>query len=565
MLGDFDDQRMMFDQVTWSSMDAPQALPASFSAAPPAAGSSGFSFSALASEAVNGLRIDRLEFYAPEVPASGNGIFERIEFRDVAVEFADQPGTLVPFDFASATGFGLKIGRNGSCNGESNYPLGLSVSFGSNFGGRCPVVADFSLTLKSTTGNIDPGNNVVAVKVYPQVALRHFGARKQIKSLRATVWLLCSNDWNGPGMPGMPGMQRGTGNVASVFADTNQLVERKRTGNRATGSPLNWAETFDYHQPDLRTEKEFVGVYPIDRSNQLDANHKGSRKLLYRWPDPDTKTSVPTSSPPPGEVTLEKFMRQGAYDNIHLHSDMGVDGSGPADKRMVHAPGCAEACLHLHWRWGLLATFPGLGGGDAFEGWSVEPPSWMGRRLLFDNRGYRPRELAGGAMIPPNQKLTVALTGPDTVRASATTRGPVARQGASLPPVRKAIWYTVDAFEPEPLQWQVLLEMGASWAYAYNKSSFMNRLLALNTATNRPDLFPELEPLIRDYLKNGLERSVLPAWANAVWSAPISQWIEGAYTLSRWIPGARPPVCQIPEGGHAKAPDGSTQVKMEDL
>ena len=118
----FEKQKTLFAQANWSISEPLISLPVTFAAASPSPGQTGFAFSAEASPAANGLRIDGLRLFAPEVPAGGENILERIEFRDVAVEFADRPGVLVPFDFNQAISFGLKIKRTGQIDPGSSYP-----------------------------------------------------------------------------------------------------------------------------------------------------------------------------------------------------------------------------------------------------------------------------------------------------------------------------------------------------------------------------------------------------------------------------------------------------------
>jgi hypothetical protein len=180
---------------------------------------------------------------------------------------------------------------------------------------------------------------------------------------------------------------------------------------------------------------------------------------------------------PPGSGTtlsVVKWPGRGAYDNLHVHGWMGPDPVAPAGP-MVHAPGCAEACLHLHWRWGpqnsaaFLAAFlaPDNNRPEDFRGWGS----------LFDFNGRPlsdpdpvPNEFSGSPLIPPNQDLVVAVANPATSRADPL--GPVIQQpGVALDPVVKAVWYTVDVTAPAAEARQVILEQGVAFAYRYNWDS----------------------------------------------------------------------------------------------
>jgi hypothetical protein len=287
-----------------------------------------------------------------------------------------------------------------------------------------------------------------------------------------------------PDMPGMPGMPMAADprTVANLFADTNHLGKGdRRIETFPTASATKeafvgnrWGMVFDYFKPDLQVDTEFVGAYGP-------ADPKATQARQGVWTSPDGDPARP--------FTIAKRPRQGAYDNLHMHWNMGPDPVNPS-AIMVHAPGCGEACVHIHWRWGTLA---GTGllrnlalAGDAALGTLTSLPLPVAQaiqRYVIPNppemfRGWseggvwsdsEPFEEVGAPLIPPNQHLEVAVTHPDTQRATPFGRVvPPNSAPKPLDPRRKAVWYTVSIANAAEGQRQVIFEQGGDFAHTYN-------------------------------------------------------------------------------------------------
>jgi hypothetical protein len=215
-----------------------------------------------------------------------------------------------------------------------------------------------------------------------------------------------------------------------------------------------WSFTFDYHKPDLRSETEFIGVHGI-RSLKQDLARGSERSVDVTWPAGF-------------HWKVKKLPRQGMYDNVHVHGSMGDDPiaanttyAGP----MVHAPGCAEACIHLHWRWGTLSKIPIPGSNfdkSAVEGWAAVNANETDKTL------YYIKDRIGLPLVPPNQDIAIAITHPDCDRIDPWSA--VVTTSRALDPKRKVLWYTTDVSDPKASDWQIMLPMALSFAFAYHPS-----------------------------------------------------------------------------------------------
>jgi hypothetical protein len=452
---------------------------------------------------------------------------ERVEFRDVVVVLDD--GSIVPFDYAAAFANTaaapvLELVRDGTAgSGDSTYLRGVKLSLHSDLGGRCPVTLELSLVLKAEHLGIDPGHQVFAVKIYPQIGLTwSLGGPRKVRRFRACVRMVLDNTGPRP-VQGTPPPPPET--IASFFTDTNALGNGSRRlevreDQTMTAVPLVapvWTNIFDYHRPRLRQDTEVWAVY----GPRAPGGRRNPRGAVTHWP--------PGTSYLFGAV---KTLDQGAYDNIHLHRTMGADVGDPAGGPLVHAPGCAESCFHLHWRWGALAAGPLNDHFLDFYGWT--------RGIGEEPVAHR---MPASPLIPPNQDLYVALTHPSTTRATALGSvvpglGPtqaVVTSTTTLDDHRKALWYTVDITAPHADERQVLLEEGCSIAYRYNlDSKFLTGWLAW----------------VR-------ERLGLPE------TTPFHDLMHAAYSYIRWFKdaGGTTTSCQIPTGDHMPEVFGSTTLE----
>lgn len=423
-------------------------------------------------------------------PDSAPDVMELVEFRDVAVRVNDgNADVIADFDYTEAFTSAavpppvLIVARNGSlANSPTPVLHGLKLTLYSTCGGRAEVRLELSLSLKATAADFDPGGAVFGARFYPQMALTwkaNFG--KTVHDMRGCIRMIFNNhEVETPGGAGQMMMgQGGDGmpaadprSVANLFSDTNSSLNAQRRGvpkiptkDIVQGFPGNaWAVVFDFFKPDINEETEFVGVYGPS-SPQYGSEREGE------WDAPDGN--------PAKKYTITKRPRQGLYDNIHMHWNMGPDPRNP-NVVMVHAPGCGEACVHIHWRWGFLAgtgslrnmatVFDALGPSGLGIGRSVLGSLIPNPPEMF--RGWNKSEPfaeVGWPLIPPNQELEVAILHPDTVRSAAFNRvldSNVPRK--KLDGRRKAIWYTASIVGPTEGERQVIFEQGGDFAHTYH-------------------------------------------------------------------------------------------------
>ena len=386
-------------------------------------------------------------------------VAQRIEFRDIAAVLDD--GTVAPFDFGTAFSAAqspvLEIHTDGELSAtDKNVLYGIRLTLNGNLNGRCPVTLELSLALKGAMIGFDPVDAAYSCKFYPQIALTwHKGGTNAVKRFRGAVRMVFNNQAM------LMGGGTSTSTVASFFTDSTAplpLLRRSqvRDGSSQPGllpaAPV-WSLLFDYYKPNLQLETEVTGVYgPLS-----DAGKRDPRQIPdFPWPPPAT---LPAGSSG-GHLMFAKVPDQACYDNLHVHGSMGPDPVAPSGP-MVHAPGCAEACIHLHWRWGAVAGLPNpdhyISGLTRFWGWS--------RATRGDSE---PHSALSRPLIPGNQDLTVAVAHPSTVRSDPM--GPVIQQpGVALDPAVKAVWYTVDISGTLPAERrQVILEQGGTFAFRYN-------------------------------------------------------------------------------------------------
>ena len=198
----------------------------------------------------------------------------------------------------------------------------------------------------------------------------------------------------------------------------------------------HWSWLFDYVQAEVTGTRRLVGTY----STKDTVNGKSAatiRTVDRVWPAiADQKTfSREVNQPPkalerPYTRKIEKRPRQGGFDNVHIHPNMGIDDSG---RQIVPAPFCGDLCLHVHWRWGLVAL-RGAIDRELFTGWG------SGRM----DRGAHTTD--GAPLIPPNQHLEVNLE-----KQTAQT----------------VMQYEVRADNPDFNAFQVFLEQGVGIAFDY--------------------------------------------------------------------------------------------------
>ena len=221
---------------------------------------------------------------------------------------------------------------------------------------------------------------------------------------------------------------------------TGATARRGHMDANLPGLP-HWSWLFDYVTSMPVGSKRFVGVYRPGETTAGGSAGGGERSLKFRWPVPaDQVTQIGAISLPARayEMTVKKLARQGAYDSVHVHPAMGHMGG----HEIVPAPFCADLCIHLHVRWGLVALSGQLPNHPA----NVNRPLYLGWGLTGKlDRGAH--TTLGGPLVPPNQRVEIAVNHQNT---------------------DSAITYTATAHTPGYRAWQVFLEQGSGVLFSYD-------------------------------------------------------------------------------------------------
>lgn len=259
------------------------------------------------------------------------------------------------------------------------------------------LTVDRSLVFLNLLPNIEPGRLVEGLYLYPELTSswqQHSGVAANVRYtvIFVRAALKTSVNVKHPSGHGSHGVHS-TETVASFFVDNNG----------PPGLP-DWGSTFGYHYPDAKEEKLINAVRHEPGGKELK-----NRDVKFVW----------TSGADVKDATVVKFGRQLAYDNIHIHAQMGaIKGPGGALLTQVHAPFCVHSCIHMHWRWGdgiaKLGYVEGNEYSSKFYGWGKKTLGMRGFLPVRDKTS-RPKSVAGEPMIPPNQDLAVALAHPGSV------------------------------------------------------------------------------------------------------------------------------------------------------
>jgi hypothetical protein len=225
--------------------------------------------------------------------------------------------------------------------------------------------------------------------------------------------------------------------------------------HKIPGLPF-WSWLFDYAIPiaipAAGNSVVVEAVYsPEDSDAGFKAKGQGQRELLYKWPPANKLTASSDQNNLP-VMKIRKLARQGEYDNIHQHAV-------PAVQTFTEAPFCGDVCIHLHWRWGTIATKPAK---DLFRlvGWGD------------GGRGRGAHTTIGAPLIPPNQHLQIKATRIDVTSCEVD--------------------YIVTANNPPIDTSQVFLEQGLAFGYTYDGFTVsrsqnvpnLDNFLKLSLATN---------------------------------------------------------------------------------
>jgi hypothetical protein len=395
--------------------------------------------------------------------------------------------------------------------------------------GKAKIRVELSLVLRGGAEDFDPAGAGRAMKLWPQIAFTALTDRQHrapVDGFRGDVL------YGGVRVP-MP-MQlahaeghhhHGGGapserNYVGLFTDSNSApLAATELIRRIHGPSLKneldqaypvmtaiWHSVFDYVRTDIPRETTYTGVY-----SAYDAPYNSYRLAEFTWPTAAENVLWPIDFFP---RHVAKMPRQGAYDNIHIHGDMGTYRSNP-QMPMIMAPVCAHACFHLHWRWSpanyMIQLFNLFG--DLFSATvaaSSDPVKFVQEVMqaiesqeeetavvihvvplfrdaadlvhaLFYGSDYngwsselftaRSGVSLGAPLVPPNQRVRIALT------ADGSTATP---SGRELQPDRKYVWYRTEILSPV---WrdrrQVTHHPPAGLAYKHAPGPLANMLRAL--------------------------------------------------------------------------------------
>lgn len=202
-----------------------------------------------------------------------------------------------------------------------------------------------------------------------------------------------------------------------------------------------WSWLFDYVTPMPVGSKRFVAVYAPAEKTGAGSNAGQPRTLAFKWPviaDQNTTVGPISVGTNNYEMTVRKMARQGAYDSVHVHPAMGSMGG----HEIVPAPFCAELCVHLHVRWGIVA----LSGQIANNPANVNRPLYLGWGITGKlDRGAH--TTLGGPLVPPNQHVEILVNHLNT---------------------DSEVTYNVTAHNPDYRAWQVFLEQGTGVLFSYD-------------------------------------------------------------------------------------------------
>jgi hypothetical protein len=408
-------------------------------------------------------------------PGSMEPVAESVDFTDLKIVFSDTPaGDFESFPIAAAFGHKeskFEYGQTGTSTAsgarDSRFQHGLLLTLVHEFGGTCKVKLCLSVVFRGAVNDFDPGGIPVSMNFYPQIGYtwersKGSASTRTVKQFRGSVRITVNNRTPASGsMPAVPE------NVANFWTDSN--ISKDWFGNRqaimleglvadvelfipyqgiiyGTSKPFGWGLVFDYNRMFVTEEQEYDAVYgPLDG-----VFYSTRRSLSYKWPQ--------SGAVKVNNYKVQKAPRQGYYDNIHLHGRM--HHKDLIGNEQIHGPFCGHSCIHLHWRWSSISGKNAV----ADRGWYYR--GWSTGKVVQAN------SVDDNPLIPPNQKLTVAICQPDRARVSDARILPPAGSRGTLDPLRKLIWYCADVFHiPDAKinagEQQVIMEHGIGWAFRY--------------------------------------------------------------------------------------------------
>lgn len=424
-----------------------------------------------------GLKITALKLKSrPGDPlAACEDIAESISFTDLSYETKAGLHSLVVADALSNAARPPRLELGTSSTGKNRLGIKLTLAWSTTEG--LLLRAEMSLVCRTIRSDFDPGGAAEACKFFPELVLswsREEPKAPQVRRLNGTVVIVANNRIPAAVGHGGHGHHGGHGSMpvdkqsAVLITDSNSSkrdaeydihyatlllplppvpvpvaatwLRGRLLGNLdsppGVGAYLywkmgpnellpEWSWLFDYALPLEVTDPEVEEVVVWDNYSQE------TRGVLTR---PHTLPWPPAPDPGLGSIPkmeVVKLPRQGAFDNLHVNTDMGLDSLG---RPIIAAPFCADLCLHLHVRWGTHAAEPAKELAN-FLGWSS---------------GHHPaaNSTLGAPLVPPNQRITLGAQRLDAMR----TR----------------IRYVAAVMWPEEARKQVVLEQGLGFAFTYN-------------------------------------------------------------------------------------------------
>ena len=528
-------QTVMFDEIDWENTD-PQGGPLTPTPPRDVRGAPAGLVSGMPNDShapyweftyqltgTSGLVFSNIVARDTQSSGSTEDVFDAIEFTDLIITFDD--GSVVTFDVArsfSNSSSRFVIAQNGHRRRPADplFQRGLKLTLVDNVlsssGGVCNIALELSAVFRGAKNDFDPGGVPVAMIVWPEIGWtwNNTDATKRVRKFQGSVKVTIKNK-----MAHGHGATPPNENVASLFTDSNTSMRDHHRpqsifnsllswGGAIMGMPFGWAMVFDYVKLNLITEFEFVAVYGPGDGNFYRKTSWGSRDRNYIWPSSQILG-------PFDNVHVQKADRQGFYDNIHAPAKMPTNDR--CGNVQIHAPFCGHSCVHLHWRWSNVSSNGSQSGpGWRYRGWS-NPTAGTPQAYSTDN----------SPLVPPNQRIVVALCRPGAVSSSPSHIINTGAPGA-LDPLRKMIYYWAEVHNPNSGEKQVIYSHGIGWAYRYS-------LLSES---------PAVEGLT-DVLTDSLP------WTGTPTQHEIADFfMNSVYPSFRYMGGTNPCTNQVPEGNY---------------
>ena len=375
---EIDTQRRLFDAIAWQDRAELPMVSTSLVSTAKTTGplwSCAVDFSG-GSFRFTDVNLSNVDYWSAPVPPHVAHVLQSVAFEGLELKFTD--GTTRPLALTDALASAtmppkFAVSLQGDARGRYQLGACLTLSWLVTHSPRhsCVAEAKLSLVLANMDNDLDPAGIMVGCRLYPQIAMRVHSltpGTRAVKSLHGTVTLAANNADPGPFSQPLNGILNGR-LTASLFCESNRAATdaRKRPGLRTAMVPgmesllpvPHWSRVYDYVNVDAS------GMVKVTAANARSDGALGTaaREKTKTWPAGQATAE-----------TVHKLPRQGAYDSLCIHPDLGTDANG---QPIIAAPICADFALHMHWRRGASwagdrphATFSAAG---ARAGWRREP------------------------------------------------------------------------------------------------------------------------------------------------------------------------------------------------